>query len=211
MRSTATILILTAALSACGAPGVVTREDRGVATTNVPVVTSADYVFDAAAPGGALAPGEGQRLNGWFQGLGLGYGDQVYVDGGYADAARMEVAQIAGQYGMLVLAGAPMTAGIVQPNTVRVIVSRRRAVVPGCPNWSGSDKLNYENRSMPGFGCAVNTNLAAMIANPEDLLHGRDGGDVTDTRTAVKALDSYRATPPTGTQGLQDISAKGKK
>ena len=56
--------------------------ERGVASVNVPVVTSADYVFDAAAPGGALAPGEGDRLNGWFQGLGLGYGDTVYVDGG---------------------------------------------------------------------------------------------------------------------------------
>jgi pilus assembly protein CpaD len=124
----------------------------------------------------------------------------------------MEVAQIAGHYGMLVQAGAPMTAGMVQPNTVRVVVSRRRAVVPGCPNWSGADKVNYENRSMPGFGCAVNSNLAAMVANPDDLLRGQEGTGVADTRTAVKALESYRATAPTGTKGLQDISAaKGSK
>ena len=59
----------------------------------------------------SLAPGEADRLNGWFQGLGLGYGDTVYVDGAYADAARGQVAAVAGHYGMLVSAGAPVTAG----------------------------------------------------------------------------------------------------
>ena len=106
---------------------------QGLAAVNVPVVTSADYVFDAAAPGGALGPGEADRLNGWFQGLGLGYGDTVYVDGGYAPAARAQVAAIAGRYGMLRHAGAPVTAGMVQPGSVRVVVARRRAVVPGLP------------------------------------------------------------------------------
>ena len=28
--------------------------------------------------------------------------------------------------------------------------------------------------SMSNYGCAVNSNLAAMIANPEDLVHGRE-------------------------------------
>lgn len=207
MRSKLALFALASALSACGA-GVATKADRGLATANVPVVTSADYVFDAAAPGGALAPGEAERLNGWFQGLGLGYGDLVYVDGAYGDGARAQVANIAGRYGMLVQAGAPVTSGLVQPGSVRVVVSRRRAVVPGCPDWSGGDKLNYENRSMPGFGCAISTNLAAMVANPEDLIHGREGNGVGDTRTAAKAVEYYRTAPPTASKGLQDISTK---
>src|SRR6185503_11984798 len=138
------LIALASSLAACNTPDV-DRPDTGVASVNVPVVTSADYVFDAAAPDGALAPGETERLNGWFQGLGLGYGDSIYVDGAYADAARGQVAAIAGQYGMIVLAGAPVTRGAVQPGMVRVVVSRRRAVVPGCPNWSAPSEPNFKN------------------------------------------------------------------
>ena len=126
----------------------------GVAAINIPVVTSADYVFDAAAPGGSLAPGQAERLDGWFQGLGLGYGDTVYVDGAYADAARGQVAAIAGQYGMLVSAGAPVTAGAVRPGTVRVVVSRRRADRPRLPRTgAGPSQPNFNNQSMSNFGC----------------------------------------------------------
>lgn len=209
MRSKFLLLALgTAALAGCNTPGDL--PDRGLASVNVPVVTTAEYVFDAAAPGGALAPGESDRLNGWFQGLGLGYGDSVYVDG-YAPAAREQVARVAGRYGMLVSEGAPVTAGAVQPGAVRVVVSRRRAEVPGCPNWSVPAQPNYQNRSMSNFGCSVNSNLAMQVANPEDLLHGREGMGVSDNATAAKAVQFYRTAPPTGTRGLQDISTKKDK
>ena len=80
MRSKFLLIALGSALAGCQVGPVAPQ--RGLSAVNVPVVTSQDYVFDAAAPGGSLAPGEGDRLNGWFQGLGLGYGDTVYVDGG---------------------------------------------------------------------------------------------------------------------------------
>jgi pilus assembly protein CpaD len=49
-----------------------------------------------------------------------------------------------------------------------------------------------------------------MIANPEDLIHGREGSSSVDAMTSTKAIQSYRSTAPTGTQGLKDISTKGK-
>jgi pilus assembly protein CpaD len=64
---------------------------------------------------------------------------------------------------------------------------------------------------MSNYGCAVNSNLAAMIANPEDLVHGREGASVTDTVTAARAIEMYRATPPSGTKGLMDVNPKGGK
>jgi pilus assembly protein CpaD len=205
MRSKFVLIALSSALAACN-----TADDaaRGLATVNVPVVTATDYVFDAAAPTGALAPGEAERLTGWFQGLGLGYGDAVYVDGAYADAARAQVADIAGRYGMLVSPSAPITAGMVQPGSVRVVVSRRRAEVPGCPNWRVPSQPNWENRATSNFGCSVSTNLAAMVANPEDLIHGQEGTGVGDTTTAAKAVQYYRSAPPTGIKGLQDTKTK---
>ena len=205
MRSKVILIALASSLAACNTPDLA---DKGLAAVNVPVVTSADYVFDASAPDGALAPGEADRLNGWFQGLGLGYGDSIYVDGGYAEAARGQVAAIASQYGMMVSAGAPVTAGLVQPGAVRVVVSRRRATVPGCPNWSLPSQPNYDNRNMSNFGCGVNTNLAAQIANPEDLIHGRESAGTGDVSTAARAVLYYRSTPPTGTKGLQEVNTK---
>jgi pilus assembly protein CpaD len=208
MRSKLILVALSTALAACNTPDM---PERGVASVHVPVVTSADYVFDAAAPGGALAPGESDRLNGWFQGLGLGYGDTVYVDGAYGVPARAQVAAIAGRYGMLVTAGAPVTAGAIGPGSVRVVVARRRAEVPGCPDWSRPADPDPMNRMMSNFGCGVNSNIAAMVANPEDLLHGREGTGVTDTVTATRAVDLYRSKAPTGTGGLQDVTPKGGK
>lgn len=202
------LLALSSALAGCASAGGRDLPDRGLASVNVPVVTTADYVFDAAAPGGALAPGESDRLNGWFQGLGLSYGDSVYVDGSTGYAAREQVARIAGKYGMMISDGAPVTAGVVQPGSVRVVVARRRAEVPGCPNWSRASQPNFENRSMSNYGCSVNGNLAAQVADPVDLLHGRAGDSAVDALTASKAVNYYRTAPPTGTKGLQDISTK---
>lgn len=207
MRSKLALLALGSVLAGCVA-GDSAKPDRGMAAVNIPVVTTAEYVFDAAAPGGSLAPGEGERLNAWFQSLGVGYGDSIYLDGGDG-RARAQVAQIVGRYGLLVQAGAPVTAGAVAPDSVRVVVSRRRAVVPNCPNWSGGDQPNYENRSFAGLGCAVNTNLAAMVADPVDLIHGREGSGITNPETVTKALNAYRKQAPTGGKALQTINTKG--
>ena len=78
--------------------------------------------------------------------------------------ARGQVAAIAGHYGMLVTAGAPVTAGAVQPGTVRVVVSRRRARrFPSCPNWS--------RPSQPEFQQSNDVQLRLR----RELEHRRDG------------------------------------
>ncbi len=200
MRSKFLLIAFGSALAGCQTmPDI---PSKGLASVNVPVVTGTDYAFDAAAPGGALAPGESDRLNGWFQGLGLGYGDTVYVDGSYAPAARNQVAQVAGRYGLLVAVGTPVTAGVVQPGSVRVVVARRRAVVPGCPNWSSPSQPNWDNKTMSDFGCGVNSNLAAQVANPLDLIQGRADSAASDGVTGAKAVLMYRDWPLTAiTQG----------
>lgn len=206
MRRSIALLALATALAGCVTPD---PASRGVASVNVPVVSRADFAFDLAAPGGSLPSSEAARLDAWFRSLQLGYGDSIYVDGPDANAARNDVARIAGQYGILVNNGSPVTAGAIQPGNVRVVVSRTRASVPNCPNWSVPSQPNLQNASMSNFGCAVNQNLASMIANPEDLVHGREGSGVVDSRTATKAVESYRQTKPTGEQGLKSISTKG--
>ena len=206
------LLLATVATGACsytpGEPG----PQRGVAAINVPVVSRADYSFDVAAPGGSLPASEEARLDAWFRGLQLGYGDSITVDGPMADMAAGDVARIAGRYGLLVSGGAPVTVGAIPDGAVRVVVSRTRASVPGCPNWSSEPGApNYNNEMISSFGCGVNSNLAAMVANPQDLVHGQEGSGVTDPVTSTRAVNVYRSTAPTGKGGLQAVSTAGGK
>jgi pilus assembly protein CpaD len=55
----------------------------------------------------------------------------------------------------------------------------------------------------------VNSDIAAMVANPEDLVHGRVAVGTGDADTASRAVIFYRSTPPSGTKGLQATSTKG--
>src|SRR5688500_14941016 len=207
MRTSIAIVLLASAVAGCKTT-TVDQPSRGMAAVNAPVVTRSDFAMDVAAPDGTLPASEEARLDGWFRGLGLGYGDTIYVDGDYSGSARAEVARIAGRYGLMVNAGAPVTTGAIQPGTIRVVVSRTRAQVAGCPNWDRPAAPDYDNQQMPNFGCAVNGNLTAMVADPQDLIYGREGGSVVDAATASKAVNSYRSAAPTGNKGLQDINTK---
>src|SRR5215213_6339983 len=150
MRRSIALLALATALAGCVTPD---PASRGVASVNVPVVTRADYALDLSAPGGSLPSSEAGRLDGWFRSLQLGYGDSIYVDGADGYAAKADVARVASQYGLLVSNGAPVTAGAMQLGTVRVVVSRARASVPGCPNWSVPAQPNLQNATMSNYGC----------------------------------------------------------
>ena len=204
------LLGLASTLAACQTAPVTDRPAKGLSSVNVPVVTRADYSLDLPAPDGSLSAPDAARLDGWFRSMVLGYGDMVYVDGPMGYDARSDVARIAGQYGMLVSPGAPVTMGAVPQGMIRVVVARTKASVPGCPNWSKAATPNFDDASMSIFGCGVNSNLAAMIANPQDLVSGREGSGVGDAVTASKAVETYRKAPPTGLGGLKDISTKGK-
>lgn len=197
MRTNLAILLLA---SVAAAPATAKDEPRrGVESVNVPLVLRSDYVFDASAPDGRLASHEQARLDAWLAGLNLDFGDRVYVSGDAAGSARQDVAQVTGRYGVLLSNGAPVTAGAINPGTVRVIVSRARATMPTCPNWgNGGWNPNYGNLTMPNYGCAVNGNLAAMVADPQDLVHGRGELPGSDGFAGAKAIRMYRDWPLTG-------------
>ena len=63
----------------------------------------------------------------------------------------------------------------------------------------------------PNFGCATNSNLAAMIANPEDLVLGADGSGNGSATTASRAIRTYRTRQPTGNQPLPSTTTTGRQ
>lgn len=212
------LLLASAALAGCQVHRGIDEPAQGIVPVNEPVVTRADYVFDAVAPGGGLDPTEAARLDGWFRGLELGYGDRITIDGPSAASAEADVARVAGRYGLLVGGSAPVTAGAIPPGAVRVVVSRSRASVPGCPNWSRASNPNFNNELMSNYGCAVNGNFAAMVADPADLVSGRSDQPGSNAFAGVKAITMYRDWPLTGiTEGqskrplLDDNKTKGDK
>jgi pilus assembly protein CpaD len=179
-------------LGACGTP------NRSLETVHQPVVARTDYVFDVGSAGNRLAPGEAQRLAGWMAGLRLGYGDRVSVDdpAGSTPGVRDDVQTQLARYGLLVADTSPPTSAPIAPGMIRVVVSRMKATVPGCPDYSRMSGIEYEGNMSSNHGCAMNSNFASMVANPADLVLGQPGADSPDTATATKAVDVYRKAAP---------------
>ncbi|MDT9598456.1 CpaD family pilus assembly protein [Sphingosinicella rhizophila] len=196
--SIAALLALSGTVAACSPSGgdVASASNRSLYSVNQPVVQRTDYVLDLSAPGGRLPTSEQARLADWFETLGLSYGDHVWVEEAYGPTpSRDDVANLVGDYGLFLDESAPATSGQVQPGSVRVIVGRSVATVPGCPNWDTSWRSGPTPTST-NYGCATNSNLAAMIADPVDLVLGKPGSG-TDPKDAAKPVKVYRDKPAT--------------
>lgn len=175
-----------------------------------PVVERSNFVLDLDASGDRLSAAEQARLIGWFESIELRYGDQLFVEepGDYpSPGARADVARLISEYGLFLRAGAPVVPGRVAPGTVRMIASRAVASVPSCPDWSVRD-VNENVNTSSNFGCAVNSNLAAMIANPNDLVLGQQGSVNSSASVANRAVRIYRERQPTGAQPLAAPSTR---
>ena len=195
-RIALTLLIAPAVLIAgCG------RSNGGLESVHQPVVTRSDYVFDVQSGGYGLADGERARLAGWLGSLSLRYGDFVYVDDPHGTGVRYGVSAEVERYGLLVAPTAPVTQGEIAPGTARVIVVRMTAAVPSCPDYRHDRGPNFTGSTSPNFGCATNTNLARMVANPADLVRGAPGAVVADPGTATRAIEARRRSPVGGGSG----------
>ena len=177
-----------------------------------PVVQRTDFVIDVRANGDSVPQSELQRLDAWFASIDARYGDRISIDEapGYENpSARADVARVAANHGLLLAEGAPVLNSAVAPGTLRVIASRATASVPGCPDWS-EDQVAPDVYTSSNFGCSTNSNLAAMIANPEDLLVGQNTEDPDSAGTAGRAIRVYRGRTPTGTQPLPSTTTSGR-
>ena len=201
-------LSLAMGLGACGGM----PSNRSLESTHQAVVTTSNYTLDVAAGPGGMSVPEQRRLSGWFEAMDLRYGDRIYVDDPMkSPTTRNAIEAVAGRYGMLVGGEAPVTPGDLSPGAVRVIVTRSSATVLGCPDWSNNSDTNLGNATNANYGCAVNSNMAAMIADPSHLLHGARGDGSTTVMSGTKAIDSYRSTPPSGEKGLKEQSSQAGK
>lgn len=170
-------IIATAALAFCLAGCGSMGSNTTMYSTNQPVVERTNYAIDVNLAGyDGVNTTERQRVADWFEALQLGFGDRIaldYGDGASSAVARQQVSELAAEHGMILVDTAPVTAGQIAPGTARIVVTRSTASVPNCPNWEKPNDANFNSSNHPNYGCAVNSNMAAMVSDPEDLVRGR--------------------------------------
>lgn len=68
-----------------------------------------------------------------------------------------------------------------------------------CGNWTQDASNTFANLPMPDFGCSVQHNVAAMVADPRDLVapRGMDAGDATRRETVVDTYEKAQSTAST--------------
>lgn len=93
------------------------------------------------------------------------------------------------------------------PADAPVVVGFKRYAVatPNCGSWENMVRT-FDNGAMGNLGCAVSSNMAAQLANPEDLIAARTMDPADPGRRAV-VLDKYRRGEVTST--ARDTQASG--
>jgi pilus assembly protein CpaD len=82
---------------------------------------------------------------------------------------------------------------------IRLAYVRLAATTEPCGPWQDTLARNYENVNYEAFGCATQQNLAAMVANPLDLLYPRMMTPPNAARRST-VLGLYQAGQVTGAQ-----------
>lgn len=81
-----------------------------------------------------------------------------------------------------------------------------KAVIPDCDRSWGDLTKTKSNRSHANFGCAVNANMAAQIADPRDLIVRR-AETTPDAARRATVIDKYRKGGATAAEATERDSA----
>ncbi len=69
---------------------------------------------------------------------------------------------------------APIADSRLQGNNALIVVGRYVVSTPSCPNWRKPSGIDSANQPSSNFGCANQTNLGLMVADPADLVVGQE-------------------------------------
>ena len=186
-------LALAAALAACGSPQA---EWSNVEAPRETRIDFHRFTHTAAFAAGRneLAPGEAQRLDAFLRSSQVTANDPVYLEAPANDkASSARISALARDltrkgYAVSTL---PAARDAVPSNSLMVVVERYTVTPPPCPNWTKAPGEGHENAVSSNFGCATLTNLDLMVADPRDLVIGRDMGPESADHAGL-AIQRYR-------------------
>jgi pilus assembly protein CpaD len=123
---------------------------------------------------------------------------QILVPSGHAAAGAasyaanqiVSVAHEAGHGGRTIVGTYPAPPEVPTPPVV-VMYGAITASAGPCGKWPEDAAATSDNKQYHNFGCAIQNNLAAQVANPMDLLHPRRMGPI-DAADRDKVIGDYR-------------------
>jgi pilus assembly protein CpaD len=161
------------------------------------------YTATFAAGSAELAPGEADRLASFLETAQVRPDDRVFFEGAPNDAlAGSRIGTLTREVTRRGIAATTLPPGTMPSDQMMVSVERYVVSPPDCPNWTSPIYGDHSNRMNSNFGCATASNLSLMVADPRDLVIGRDLGP-DDAQPSGAAVDRYR----TGT--VKKLSATG--
>ena len=176
-----------------------------------PIMVEPDYraiklSFSAAEAG--LMPDDNARFEDFVDG---------YLAGGSGSMAISAPATADGDAAFRYFGERLVTLGVPRD---RILVSRRQdsadtrvelnyvgyqAKVDKCGDWSVNANETASNLTMPNFGCSTQHNIAAMVADPRDLISPRPM-DAADDRRRGTVFDKYEKGQVTSADKSNDQS-----
>lgn len=102
------------------------------------------------------------------------------------------------------LNGAAYRAGDDRSSELVLSYTHYVATASACGIWDGETARRYANLRSPNFGCATQNNLAAMIADPHDLIEAQPS-TAPDAASRIRAINAYREGEVTSSQTDGDI------
>jgi pilus assembly protein CpaD len=198
-------LLLFTILPACTPKNNGLRDNGGLDTIYKASVTLNEFAHTVHFSSGKLTDKEQSSLATFIAASGLRYGDKFNLRTSEPDmsiAYRNAINIVLARFGVTL--GSIETIIGLEAGSAALVVVRATAILPKCGIQSGPNGANIKNENMANYGCATRSNLAAMVANPADLISGNtldgQGADIT-----AKPVDGY------GGHELTGIKSEGTK
>jgi len=190
---TVILALLAAAVPAACTPTTAQWSDAQSAKQNkVSFVRLAHEVHFASGP--SLSQHEADSLSAFLQRQNVTDSDRVSliaVEGPQAQQQQRAVAAALKRHGVQPKVALPTEGAAAAPGIVTVVVARYVVTPPPCPDWSRAGTSDPSNNANPNYGCFDAYNLGLMVADPRDLVAGRDMAPA-DADAATLSIQRYR-------------------
>ncbi len=172
---------MVAALAGCAEPTTTWKPAEAQYNNRVEYVALRHNI--QFAPGAVVLSGaEQKKLDGFLDRIGTRHGDRLALypsgpdDGRTAALSTNRAAAIAQQLRQRGLEAEAAPPGAIEtaPDSLRLVVGRYLVTPPPCPNWRKEAGDDPANQTAGNWGCATSRNLGLMVADPGDLVTGRE-------------------------------------
>jgi pilus assembly protein CpaD len=156
-------------------------------------LTSSDHDIFFARGAKKLTATQATGIMNFLEASKIGEGDSVTVEGsGASSLTAARQAAVVGELKRLGIDAAPGMDTKLAADSVRIHADHAIAAAPPCPNWSKPEADEPNNTPSSNYGCATEANLAAMIANPADLVKPKASA-AADGFVLAHGVELYRS------------------